>query len=384
MGAKPIKPLFPLILFLSIIFFLSACSTPSWLPIKKGPPHQAKKKELLDKEVILIDRHEYVKVLNPRASEGGNQPKYLYVPMDEYLAKRESFTSPSVKSDRAPKALPAGTPLSPAPAPEIETVTTSVSVLPDSSLKKKVMITHFDDHTTSAEEALGDWLAEKLVKEVTRRSPYLLTVDYRMVMEFLGKRGSSPSALESPETLRTVSEIFGIHAVVLGELTGPYVFTTKGARDQDATSSAIIKIEMKIIDTFSGKILNSVSAQNAISPTKERGMFADERAKGRAFDLTLTDLSRSLSGAMDRLEWFCRVAKVDGESVYINAGKLSGLKVGDVMDVFRPQKPGDRGEAKGKIQILALFGLDASIGRMIQGKRPEEEDLLRFAGREGT
>lgn len=384
MGAKPIKPHFLLILFLSIIFFLSACSTPSWFPIKKGPPHQAKKKELLDKEVILIDHHEYVKVINPRAPEGGAQPKYLYIPVDEYLSKRESFAASSIRSDGTKKAAPSGAPLSAQPAPEKETVATSVSVSPVSPLKKKVMITHFDDHTASAEEALGDWLAEKLVKEVTRRSPYLLTVDYRMVMEFLGKGGISSPGLESPETLRRLSGIFGIHAVVLGELTGPYVFTTKGVRDQDVTSSAIMKIEMKIVDTLSGKILDTASAQNAVSLTKERGMFADERAKGRAFDLTLSDLSRSLSGAMDRLEWFCRVARVDGESVYLNAGKLSGLKVGDVMEVFRPEKTGDRGEVKGKIQISALFGLDASVGRLIQGKRPEEEDLLKLAGREGT
>jgi hypothetical protein len=222
------------------------------------------------------------------------------------------------------------------------------------------------------------------MKEMMQRSFQVLFVDYQMVKEFLEKRGGFPSDLESPKISRMLSEVFGIHAIVLGELSGPYVFTTKGAKDQDGTSTAIIKIEMKIVDTFSGKILKTLSAQNSIVPTKEKGVFSDEKAKGRAFDLTISDLSRSLSRELDRLDWFCRVAKVDGEEVYINAGKLSGLRVGDVMEVLRPGNPGERGEIKGKIQISTIFGMDASIGKLIQGKKPDEEDILKLAGREGS
>ena len=57
------------------LLFSSACSTPSWFPIKKGPPHKAKTKELIDKEVVLIDKEEYVKVSNPKASEGKRAAK---------------------------------------------------------------------------------------------------------------------------------------------------------------------------------------------------------------------------------------------------------------------------------------------------------------------
>ncbi len=384
MKSNATKPYLSVFLLLFTFFLLFACSTPSWFPIKKGPPHKAKMKELVDKEVIIIDRNEYVKVLNPRGSEGGNQPKYLYIPVEEYLAKKEAFAAPSMRGEQEKRTSPAATTLSPSSGPEKEALSTSVSVSPVAHLKKKVVITHFDDRTTSAEETLGDWLAERLMKEMMQRSFQVLFVDYQMVKEFLEKRGVSPSDLESPKISRMLSEVFGIHAIVLGELSGPYVFTTKGAKDQDGTSTAIIKIEMKIVDTFSGKILKTLSAQNSIVPTKEKGVFSDEKAKGRAFDLTISDLSRSLSRELDRLDWFCRVAKVDGEEVYINAGKLSGLRVGDVMEVLRPGNPGEKGEVKGKIQISTIFGLDASIGRLIQGKKPDEEDILKLAGREGS
>ena len=94
MNLRETKPHPFIFILLFILLLVFACSTPSWFPIKKGTPHKAKMKELLDKEVIIIDKEEYVKVLNPKASEGKDQPKYLYVPVNEYLSKRETFTTP--------------------------------------------------------------------------------------------------------------------------------------------------------------------------------------------------------------------------------------------------------------------------------------------------
>ena len=384
MELKATKHHYSVILLLSAVFLLFACSTPSWFPIKKGPPHKAKMKEVLDKEVVIIDKQEYVKVLNPRTAEGGSQPKYLYVPIDEYLAKKNTYTTQFAQREEERKSLSsASTIASPSVSPK-EMLPVSISVSPVTHLKKKAMIAHFDDYTTSGEEIFGDWLAERLVKEVTERSLQTLLVDYQMVKEFLEKKDIPLSDLQTPKTLKLLNEVFSIHAIVLGEFSGPYVFTTKGVKDQDGTSSAIIKVEMRIVETFSGKTLKRLSIQNPIIATKEKGIFSDEKAKGRAIDLILPDLSRSLTRELDGLDWFCRIAKVDGEEVYINAGRLTGLKVGDVMEVFRPGIAGERGEVKGRIQISAIFGMDASVGRLIQGKKPDENDILKLAGRGGS
>lgn len=370
---------FSIFIFLFILSLVFACSTPSWFPIKKGPPHKAKMKELLDKEVIIVDGEEYVKVLNPKASEGGGRSKYLYIPVDEYLSKRESFTTPAIRKEEAKKEFPiSSTKQSPSSIEgEILTTSPSISRLPD--LKKKVMIAHLDDRTTHADEIFGDWVAEKFIKELNKRSQRILFVDYQTVKEFLENKGVVLTDLETPKVLHLLNEVFGIHALVVGQLSGPYVFTTKAAKDQEGTASAIIKIEMRIVDTLSGKIIKNLSANNPIITTKETGAFSEEKAKMKAIDFTIVELSGSLVKELDALDWFCRVAKVDGEEIYINAGRLTGLKVGDVMEVFRPKGPGERGEVEGEIQILAWFGIDASIGKLIQGKRPDVNDILKIA-----
>ncbi len=376
------KPLpLPFIFTLFFLFiFVTACSIPSWFPFKKGEPRKAKMKELVDKEVIIIDKQEYVKVLNPDQSAGKDQTKYLYIPVDEYLSKKESFTTLPMRMEGVKKEAPVK---SSAPVDEeITVVSPAKRVIP--GLKKKLLITYFDDRTTEGEEVLGDWVAEKLMNEVNRRSLQVLFADYRMVKEFLGNKGIDIKDLESPKVLQLLNEVFGVHALVFGQLLGPYVFTTKGTKDQEETALAIIKMDTRLVDTFSGKTIKTLSANNPIVASKEKGSFSGEKAKIKAIDLTIASLGRSLAKELDGMDWFCRVAKVEGENIYINAGKLTGLKLGDVMEVFRGDGSGGRVESKGKVKVSAFFGVDASMGRLIQGKNPDVNDILKLAKSEGT
>ncbi len=356
---------------------------PSWFPIKKGPPHKAKMKELLDKEVIVIDKEEYVKVVNPKASEGKDQPKYLYVPVDEYLSNRDAFATPPVRTAETKREAPAASTKAPSSLEE-EGLVVSPSKSTSPGLKKKVLISYLDDRTAEGEEVLGDWVAEKLMKEVGRRSLQVLFTDYQMVKEFLGKKDFDLKDIETPKTLQYINEIFGVRALVVGQLSGPYVFTTKITDGQEATASAIVKIEIRLVDTFSGKTLKTLSASNPIFAAKEKGSFSGERARVKAIDLAVASLGRSLAKELDGMDWFCRITKVEGEEVYLNAGKLTGLKVGDVIEVFRYGGFGERGEAKGKIRVSAFLGIDASMGRLIQGKNPDVNDILKLAKGEGT
>jgi len=366
-----------------ILILVFACSMPSWFPIEKGPPHKAKKKELLDKEVIIIDKEEYVKVLNPKASDGKDQPKYLYIPINEYLSRREDFNTLAIQKEEVKKESTTASTKSSSSIEEGGLIV-SPSIPRFSGLKKKVLITYFDDRTNKGEEVFGDWVAEKLMREVDRRSLQPLFVDYQTVIEFLEKKETDLKDLETPKVLQLLNEVFGIQVLVVGQLSGPYVFTSKTTKDQEGTASAIIKIDIMLVDTLSRKTLKTLSAHNPIIATKEKGSFSAEKAKVKAIDFTIADLGRLLAREIDGMDWFCRIAKVEGEEVYINAGRLTGLKVGDVMEVFRPSGSGERGEIKGKIQISDFLGIDASMGRLIQGNIPDVNDILTLAKNEGT
>jgi hypothetical protein len=375
---------FPIFILLFTLSLSLSCSTPSWLSFKKGPPHKAKTKELLNKEVVIIDGEEYVKVTNPKASEGTGQSPYLYIPVNEYLSRTETFVT-SIPPSGATK-----TGTSPSISQTLpDSVEKEVFLVSHSSLtplepKRKVVLTYFDDRSPQADETYGDWITEKLTKEVSRRSQRILFVDYQLVKEFLEKGGYVLSDLETPKVLRLLDQAFGIHALVVGHLSGPYVFSTKTIKDRDEVAKAILKVETSIVDTLSGKTLKTLSATNPIIASREKGIYSEEKAKAKAIDLAISDLGKALSRELDGLDWFCRVAKVEGEDIYINAGKLTGLRIGDVMEVSRSADLDERREQKGKIRISGFLGIDASMGRLIDGKKPDVNDILRLAKEKGT
>ncbi len=351
---------------------------PSWFPIKKGAPYKAKMKELLDKEVVIIDGEEYVKVLNPKASEGRDQSRYLFVPVKEYLSNKEDFTTPPIRTAEVKKEAVAPSEKATSSLEEGGLVATP-SKPTSPGLKKTVLISYFDDRTAPGEEVFGDWIAEKLMKEVGRRSLQVLFADYETVKEFLRKKDLDVTNLETPNVLQSLNEIFGVRALVVGQLSGPYVFTTKTTDDKDGTASAIIRIDIRLVDTFSGKTLKTLSASNPVFAAKEKGSFPEERARVKAIDLAVGSLGRALAKELEGMDWFCRVTKVEGDDVYMNAGKLTGLKVGDEMEVFRHGALGERGEVTGRVRVSAFFGIDASTGRLIQGKNPDVNDILKLA-----
>jgi hypothetical protein len=335
-------------------------------------------------EVVIIDGEEYVKVTNPKVSEGTGQPPYLYIPVNEYLSKKETFVTSIPPSGATTKGTSTSTSQTSRDSVEKEVFLVSHPSLTPQELKRKVVLTYFDDRSTQADETYGDWMAEKLTKEVSQRSQRILFIDYQLVKEFLEKGGYVLSDLETPKVLRLLDQAFGIHALVVGHLSGPYVFTTKSIKDRDEMAKAILKVETSIVDTLSGKTLKTLSATNPIIASWEKGTYSEEKAKVKAIDLAISDLSKALTPELDSLDWFCRVAKVEGEDIYINAGRLTGLRIGDVMEVFRSGDLDERREQKAKIQISGFFGIDASMGRLIDGKRPDVNDILRLAKDKGT
>jgi len=377
---------FPIFVFLFFFLLTSACSTPSWFPIKSGPPHKAKTKDLIDKDVVLIDREEYVKVLNPRFPSEPNQPKVLYVPVKEYLSKQTSYTPVTTRKEEPKKEVYVPPSASSALAEkEVAKVSSpGVSLAP---MKKKVLIAHFDDQTNTPEEAFGDWAAGRLTKELEQGSRRVLVVDYQMIKDFLEKRGISVKELEKPKVLDLLSQVFGLNALVTGVISGPYVFTAppaRGQEGQEGTASAIIKVEARLVDPFSGKLLKQLSMNNPIASVREKGPFPEEKAKFKAMELIIADLGRTLSRDLDSVDWSCRIVKVTGEEIYLNAGKLSGLKVGDVLEVFGPGESGKWEDRKGKIEVSAFLGIDASLGKPIDMKKPDVNDLVKLTRRQGT
>ena len=79
-----------------------------------------------------------------------------------------------------------------------------------------------------------------------------------------------------------------------------------------------------------------------------------------------------------KLDWTGRVAKIIGSKIYVNAGRLSGINVGDIMkvltegsEIYDPETGAllglSKGEIKGTLEIVDYFGQDGAIATLHSG-----------------
>ncbi len=166
-------------------------------------------------------------------------------------------------------------------------------------------------------------------------------------------------------------------------------------RSTKAEVSAQVRVRI-----FAGKngkeILNEVrSAETEATTTRvgQRGestQLAEDPeliklAVRKAFVSSVPNVLR----AVEKLSWEGRVAMVAGERIFVNAGRLSGLQIGDILkvteegeDVYDPETGRFIGTApgrlKGTIEVVTYFGKDGAIAVIHSGSGFQENDRVEL------
>lgn len=303
--------------------------------------------------------------------------------------------NPSPKNPSPPKNPPS--PAAKTPTPETKVASTPSRPLysPSHSLfqtgfKKKVAILDFENLTTYKEEKIGEAVAKKLSDklEATQR---IVISDKTVVSEMLNREGFKFQNLSEPSVMKRAHQSLGVQAFVLGTVTDVSLLSAKASETSDEeVAYATTKLEIRLIDASTGNPLKTFIGRSPIFGTKETGENCRGKAVLKAIDSGLDDILESFLRQLDLLEWASTVAKVDGENIYLNAGKLSGVRVGDTLEVFEPGKeifhPSTNlslgwttGKTKGAVKVTDLFGVDAAVGKVVQGSGFNSNDVVKSA-----
>jgi len=325
--------------------------------------------------LVRIDKQVYVKVPNPEGQTGKTRGPYRYIPVEEYLANPESYDTvltsspPPQEEEWRPVELDLASP--PARQEPSSTGQMEVSV----HFKKRLILVPFKDLADSAHKGLSDIVMRSLAAKIQATSDQVILFDAGIMKKNPrgGKLGSE--SFDSPEIVRLASQLYSIHAIVMGRInhafTSSTVSTVKG---KGKTTYAIVDISARLIDTASGKGGRVWEKRNQIFDSEGKGDFSEEKAQLKAIELIAIELSQDIIEELKRLNWYTTIACVDGDRVYISAGKLSGVRVGDVFSVYPAAFPSD---PKGEVRIAGLFGIDASVADITKGRGFRVNDLVR-------
>lgn len=389
--------------FLPLVFFLTfALVSCSHIPLAKkteAPKEKKEKKvETVEQEpkpgdVKVVDGVEYIYVRNRRFGLSPQEPEYVWVRKDEYrpgLAdaisgifterrERQELERRIAKLEEELKRKERG---GGNLRPQQYTLSLPLSI-PSPGVRRKVIVLPIEDKSNFKEENLGELATRRIISKI-ESTGYVICVEPSEI--------KLTGSLLSPENMRILNEIYGIQAVIAGELSSVYTTTSKlEGKEEREVSFAVSNINIGVYSTETGSLLRRLSGRNPVSLSMEKGDLSSERAKLRAIDLALEVISEDLIKSILQIEWHGRIASVDGDRVYLNAGRLSGLKVGDVLEVYGPgsqiydeatRKPIGikRGQLKGEIEIKELFGIDASMAKVKKGGNFTPSDLVFLKG----
>jgi len=354
---------------IALLFLLSSCAD---LPLI-GPLFGEKKEDDVVKlppgKTVTVEGMETAKGVNPPNPE---TPPPRKIPAPPNVPKRETET----KIASAP-ARPIGSPSFP---------------VFQMGFKRKVAILDFENNTSYKEEKIGEAVAKKLSDklEATQR---VVTLDKSVVSETLNREGLKFENLSDPSVIKRAHHSLGVQAFALGTVTDVGLLSSKASEtSEEEVAFASAKVEIRLIDASTGNLLKTFIGRSPIFGTKETGEYSRGKSVLKAIDLSLDDVLESFLRQLDLLDWATTIARVEGENVYFNAGKLSGLRIGDTLEVFEPGKEifhpttnlslgWTTGKLKGAVRVTDLFGVDAAIGKVIQGAGFSSNDVAKSAVR---
>lgn len=250
---------------------------------------------------------------------------------------------------------------------------------PSPKMKRRIIVLPVTDNTNYKSEGLGELATKRLISRLESTGTVIC-----MDPNTLNIKGSYFDVANA----KKLNDDFGIQAILKTTLSDVYTSSSRiEGKDEKETSFAMSKLAIDVFNTETGKTMKQLSGRNPISLSREKGDLSTEKAKIKAIDLAIEMIAEDVLKTVLSVDWHSRVASVDGTKVYINAGRLSGLEKGKVLEVYAPgeevidprtKQPLGRkkGAFKGELEVVELFGVDASWAKTNKGGSFSPTDLV--------
>lgn len=156
-----------------------------------------------------------------------------------------------------------------------------------------------------------------------------------------------------------------------------------------------VKVEIRIFDVATNK---NVFTQTILGHADDQSyrFYGDDKQDQAVFKRGLLRYAGRIAARRfipkimniaSRLEWSGHVAKIIDNHVYINAGRASGIFIGEVLkvvtegtEIFDPETGAmigkTKGTLKGTLEVIDYFGPDGSICVLHSGGAVQEKDIV--------
>jgi hypothetical protein len=264
-------------------------------------------------------------------------------------------------------------------------------------IRKKIALLSFFNEAPFGGEDLAIQATEEFRREVARSRDYL--VDPTAAQIFGSSKDIYSGGGVKLAQLTRKAKMAGVNLVVFGRITDARI---RQASDEigfvrKTKALAETKVEIKVFDVISSKELLSDVVDGTVHDDNFR-FYITEEEENLAYRQDLLRYSTRVAVRKflprliqigSKLDWTGRVAKIIGTKIYVNAGRESGINIGDILkvitegqDIYDPETGAligvSKGDVKGTLEVSDYFGPDGAIAILHSGGSVTEGDFVQL------
>ncbi len=260
--------------------------------------------------------------------------------------------------------------------------------------KRRILVLNFLNRTGFQEEAVGPTVWETLKLSIAKNPQIVLVPESELGQKLPHTAESTDNDLAIIFRLARNHGIAGVLSGTVDEITVGEGGENVGLfRSREYTVRATV--HMRLHDTRSElEIFNRTESAEiteeltTLFGSRTPTASDPERVKG-AVAKAAEKLAAELPPYLKRVEWIGHVAKIDLHRYYINAGELSGIRVGQLLKVYGEGTPVKDdishtflgvapGPFKGILKIVDYFGNDGAVAVVHSGAGFRERDRVEI------
>lgn len=260
--------------------------------------------------------------------------------------------------------------------------------------RKRVLLLPFVNDSLEKDPAVARTGRDALVSGL-RLTDNFIILDNKDVPKDL-KQYYKDGAYDMDEVAKVATEM-GVMAVIEGR-----VLEIKAHKEGDAvglirTLKAHVQatVAVRVISAANGReILNDTRSANSESSThhiagEQVDLASDPELIRESLVSAFEGMILPIVKSVDKITWNGRIALVNGDRIYLNAGRLTGINIGDILrvsedgeDVYDPNTGALIGKApgrmKGTLEVVSYFGKDGCVTVVHSGSGFKENDKVEL------
>ncbi|MEA9357782.1 hypothetical protein SHI21_16240 [Bacteriovorax sp. PP10] len=266
-----------------------------------------------------------------------------------------------------------------------------------SGVKKKIALLPFFNESPFESEDLEVNATEELRMELSRSGEFI--VDPSSAKLFGPSKEIYVGGGMKLVQMTRQAKIAGINFIVFGRVIDARVREKSDEIGivRQTKSYTEAKVEVRVFDVNAGKEIYTETLNGYADDSTYR-FFAADREDYLTYRRDLlryavrVSVRKSIPKIIElasKLDWVGRVAKIIGTKVYLNAGRESGINIGDILkiitegtEIYDPETGAligmSKGDMKGTIEIVDYFGTDGSIAILHSGGQVLEGDFVQL------